>query len=190
MKWRPGDAVHGPVCARRSKMQTGTVSVAVGPPKQRWETAYPRLGFLAPRSWLATHSSIRLAIWLKGVSSASAICHSRLTVGLMMPRSTRLIYVRSNPHSPLRRSCEWPACSRSSRTTNPTALALRSVGCICLWPRCINRSDSARLRRISQRHIRLILRRGAASRDWQRGTPQLRLRLLIWRPCGVSWCIV
>ena len=55
--------------------------------------AYPRFGGLARRSWLIIQSSIRLAIWLRGVSSASAIFQSRLTVGLMIPRSTRLMYV-------------------------------------------------------------------------------------------------
>src|SRR5207237_154116 len=63
-----------------------------------------QLGFLGLRSSLTIQSSIRLATWLSGVFSASAICHSRPTVGLMIPLSTRLMYVRSKPHSPLRRS--------------------------------------------------------------------------------------
>jgi hypothetical protein len=122
-------------------------------------------GFLAFRSWLTIQSSILLAIWLSGVSSASAICHSLPTVGLMIPRYTRLIYVRSKPHSPLRRSCELPARSRNSRTTAPMALIFRSVGWICFVRRCINRSDGATLKRISQRHIRLICRGAGGSRS-------------------------
>jgi hypothetical protein len=68
-----------------------------------------RLGFLVRRSWLTIHSSIRFAISLSGLPSMSAILQRRLTVGLMIPRSTRLMYVRSKPQSALRRSCERPA---------------------------------------------------------------------------------
>src|SRR5665213_60366 len=93
------------------------------------------------RSWSAIQSSICPVSLLSGVSSTSAILHNRLTVGLRIPRSKRLIYVRSKPQSALRRSCEWPACLRSSRTTIPTAFAFRSVGWICLCRRCMGKSD-------------------------------------------------
>jgi hypothetical protein len=51
----------------------------------------PSTGFVCLRSWFTIQTSIRLAIWLNSVFSASAIFHRRLTVGLMIPRSTRLI---------------------------------------------------------------------------------------------------
>ena len=63
-----------------------------------------RLCFLARRSWLTIHTSIRFVISLSGLPSMSAILQRRLTVGLMIPRSTRLMYVRSKPQSALRRS--------------------------------------------------------------------------------------
>jgi hypothetical protein len=106
----------------------------------------------------SAHTSIRLAISVKEMPRASAILQSRCTVGLIIPRSTRLMYVRSNPHSALRRSCDWPLFSRNSRTAAPTARDRGSVGWTCLWRRCIGRSDIATVRLISQRRIRLICR--------------------------------
>ena len=78
------------------------------------------------------NSSIRRTILDGGTFNTPAIPTKTRIVGLLIPRSIRLMYVRSNPPSRASRSWEISLPSRISRRGWPTAFSGPGSGWICL----------------------------------------------------------
>ena len=70
-----------------------------------------------------SNSSMRRTILDGGTLRMAAILTTTRMLGLLMPRSIRLMYVRSNPLSRANRSCEISLLSRISRSASPNAFS-------------------------------------------------------------------